>query len=89
MIKKWWKYSSLRFYILNALHNYNFWLKSQKIFTTIDFPKATSFRNQKYEKQVRKRFLGYQYKGKIYLDNPGLIIPERDVWECWKNKKLI
>ena len=88
-MKKWWKYSSLRFYVLNTLHNYDFWLNSKKVFTTIEFPKPTSFRNQVYQKETRKRFVGYNYKGKIYLDNRGLSINERDVWESWKSKKLI
>jgi hypothetical protein len=89
MLKKWWKYSSLRFYVLNAIHNYDFWLNSKKVYTKIEFPKSNSFRNNKYIKEERKRFLGYEYKGKIYLDNPGLIINDRDLWERWKKKKLI
>ena len=89
MLKKWWKYSSLRFYFLTSKHNYGFWLNAKKIYTIIEFPKETSFRNQVYEKITRKRFLGYQYKGKIHLDNPGLSIKERDIWEHWKKNKLI
>lgn len=89
MLKEWWKYSSLRFYILNALHNYRFWLNSKKVYTTIEFTKSNSFRNTNYMKEKRKRFLGYQYKGKIYLDNPGLTINDRVLWEHWRKKKLI
>lgn len=89
MLKKWWKYSSLRFYVLNTLHNYDFWLNSKKVYTTIEFTKSNSFRNIDYKKETRKRFLGYEYKGKIYLDNPGIIISDRDLWEHWKKKNLI
>ena len=90
MLKKWWKYSSLRFFILNAKHNYDFWLNSKKIFREIEFIKFnSSFRNNSFSKEKRKRFVGYEYKGKIYLDNPGLIIKDRDLWEVWKKKKLI
>ena len=89
MLKKWWKYSSLRFYVLNTLHNYDFWLNSKKVYTTIEFTKSNSFRNTDYKQEKRKRFLGYEYKGKIYLDNPGIIISDRVLWEHWKKKKLI
>jgi len=89
MLKKWWKYSSLRFYVLNTLHNYDFWLNSKKVYTKIEFTKSNSFRNSEYKKETRKRFLGYEYKGKIYLDNPGLTISDRELWEHWRKKKLI
>ena len=32
-----WKYSTLRFYILNAIWNYKFWLNAKKIFDTVTF----------------------------------------------------
>ncbi len=91
MLKKWWKYSTVRFYVLNTIHNYDFWLNSQKIFETKEYlkPATMSFRNNKYDKIVKKRFVGYKYKNKIYLDNPGLSIVERDVWEEWKTRGLI
>lgn len=91
MIKKWWKYSTLRFYVLNAVHNYGFWLNSKKTFETIEYlkPASMSFRNKKYDKIIKKRFVGYYYKNKLYLDNPGLSITDRDVWEEWKKRKLI
>ena len=90
-MKEWWKYSSLRFYILNAIHNYDFWLNSKKVFEKIEYlkPASMSFRNNKYDKITKKRFLGYKYKGKVYLDNPGLSITDRQVWEKWKKNGLI
>lgn len=88
-IKYWWKYSTLRFYYLNAKHNYNFWLNSKRVYRNIDYLKSNSFRNNSYERKVSRRFVGYEYKGRIYLDNPGLTIKDRDVWERWKQKRLI
>jgi len=89
-IKIWWKYSSFRFYCLNAKHNYDFWLNSRRVFTTIEYLKfASHLRSSSFKKQKKKRFVGYEYKGKIYLDNPGISIKERDVWEKWKEKGLI
>ena len=35
MQKNWWKYSSLRFYVLNTLWNYKFWLGAKKVFENI------------------------------------------------------
>ena len=88
MFKKWWKYSKLRYYVLNAKDNYDFWLRSKKIFKTIEYKEIASFRNLDFKKVRKKRFVGYQYKGKIYLDNPGIIISDRDVWKSWKKKNL-
>ncbi len=90
-IKERWKYSVIRFYVLNAIHNFSFWLNANKIFEEIKYkkPASMSFRNQKYDNIVKRRFVGYKYKNKVYLDNPGLQIKERDVWEEWKKKKLL
>ncbi len=91
MLKKWWKYSTVRFYVLNTIHNYDFWLNSQKVFEIKEYlkPASLSFRSNKYDKILKKRFVGYKFKNKIYLDNPGLSITERDVWEEWKRRGLI
>lgn len=88
-IKKWWRYSSLRFYIMNALWNYKFWLNCTKEYTTIEYYTFHSARNENPDKVTRKRFIGYKYKGKIYSDNPGIIIKDRDVWEAWNKRGLI
>lgn len=90
MLKFWWKHSSFRYYALNLRYNISFWLNAKKIYSNIEFTKeSSSFRNKLYQKETRKRFIGYQYKNKIYLDNPGMSIPDRDVWESWKKKNLI
>ena len=34
----------------------------------------------------KKRFVGYKYKGKTYLDNPGFKDVEEEVWHLWKSK---
>ena len=92
MLKNWWKYSSIRFYVLNAKFNYGFWLKSKKKFDYIKFNKPQPFKintTHKIEKITKKRFVGYEYEGEVYLDNPGFKIKNRDVWENWKKKGLI
>lgn len=95
--KKWWRFSSLRFYILNARWNYGFWLFSEKIYTNI----TKMIDDDKYDydytfsvirkKKVisSKRFIGYMYKGMIYLDNPGLQNIDEETWQRWKQKGLI
>lgn len=88
LIKKWWKFSSFRFYVLNAKWNYTFWLQCSleyKIFEYYHFPSQ----REEPVKINKKRFLGYKFNGQIYLTNPGLPIKERDVWECWHKKGLI
>lgn len=88
VIKKWWKFSSLRFYILNTIWNYGFWLNAIKQYKIVSYFTHDSIRRAT-QKITKKRFVGYFYKGEIYLDNPGLKIKDRDVWKHWKNKKLI
>lgn len=88
-MSNWWKYSALRFYILNAIWNYKFWLNAKKIYEEIAFSdKIDRFRKNE-SKVMKKRFKGYLYKGNIYLDNPGISGIKRDVWKAWKDKKLI
>ena len=87
-MKKWWKYSSLRFYFLNAVWNYGFWIKGKKKYKEVSYYKRDFFRNN--TSQVTKRkFEGYLYNGKTYLDNPGIQVSDRDVWEAWKKRGLI
>lgn len=94
---KVWKYSKLRFYLLNTIWNYRFWLYSKKIYKDInyvteigDYEMDDFFKLKKNKKPVKKRrFVGYFFENNIYLDNPGMPIKERDVWEKWKKKKLI
>jgi hypothetical protein len=96
-----WKHSRLRFYILNSLWNYRFWLFSKKIFKNHTF--FVEDRDLKLEdvditgkirfnkKQIsRRRFVGYMYKGMMYLDNPGFKhTVDKESWEAWKKKGLI
>lgn len=87
-LKTWWKYSAFRFYIKNALWNYKFWIYSRPEYTNISYLKKNFF-NVGQERINKRRFLGYKYKGKIYLDNPGLQNIEPEVWNVWKIKKLV
>ncbi len=88
-IEKIWHYSTLRFYIKNLIWNYNFWLKSKKIFDEIEYRLKDD--NGFYTGKTKKikKFKGFLYKGKLYLDNPGFPIEERELWVNWKNKGLI
>ena len=81
-MKKKWYYSDIRFYFLNLIWNYKFWLFSKKVYDN----KTFTVNNE--EKKLKK-FAGYLYKNKIYLDNPGFPIRDRDLWKVWKKKGFI
>jgi hypothetical protein len=83
--KKWWKFSKLRFYYKNITSNILFFLTSKKVYKEIDYIKDEMIFNPKPVK--KKRFLGYKYKGDIYLDNPGFKDVEDEVWHYWKENK--
>jgi hypothetical protein len=97
----WWKHSRLRFYLLNASWNYKFWLFAEKIFKNHSYDveeKDLSLDDvdiigkivPKKNKVFKRRFVGYMYKGRMYLDNPGLKhTVDKDTWEAWKKKGLI
>ena len=96
-IKSIWKCSRLRFYILNALWNYKFWLFCKKLFKTVHY-KAESGEYElddtlRIKRDVKsftkKRFVGYLFQDGIYLDNPGFRVDDRETWESWKKKGLI
>ena len=97
-----WKHSKLRFYILNTLWNYKFWIFSEKIFKehayyitkeNFDWDDVDVYTGKmKYKKikKVRKRFVGYMYKGIMYIDNPGFRhIVDEESWSAWNLKGLI
>lgn len=88
-MSNWWKYSTLRFYILNALWNYKFWLNAKKVYEEVTYNEKVGRLGEKESVVTKKRFKGYLYKGVIYLDNPGIPDIKRDEWESWKNKGLI
>jgi hypothetical protein len=96
-----WKYSSLRYYLLNTIWNYKFWLFAEKMYKNhsyyvneeglnLENVDITGKINFKKKIVVKKRFAGYKYKNGIYLDNPGLRhTVDKDTWEAWKSKGLI
>lgn len=96
MFKSWWKYSKLRFYILNALWNYKFWLFAKKIYKNDNYVVDVNEYDMDYtfklipkkKNIIRKRFIGYIYKNGIYLDNPGIQNVDQDTMNIWKSKKL-
>lgn len=84
-----WYYSKLRFHLLNAIWNYNFWLNAKKVYSEVEYKEINE--NGFHTGRIKKirKFLGYQYGGKIFLDNPGMPIKDRRLWKCWKQKGLI
>lgn len=97
ILKNTWKYSRVRFYILNAMWNYKFWLFSKKMYKTItyqvedgDYDVEFDYTLKKKKKTISKRrFVGYFFENNIYFDNPGFKIEDRDTWNAWKKKNLI
>ena len=75
------------FYIKNAIWNYKFWLNCRRKYVEYSFIKQNPI-NQKKEKIIKRRFMGYEYKGKIYLDNPGMPLTKESEWKyikkCYK-----
>ena len=89
-MQKWWKYSKLRFYILNAIWNYKFWLNAKKVYDNVTYQSKPNRLGEIESAPItKKRFKGYSYKGNVYLDNPGITDIPKDVWDVWKQKKLI
>lgn len=84
-----WYYSNTRFYLKNVLWNYKFWLKSKKIFEEIEYKTKNSVGMYDGKMKKIKKFKGFLFEGKIYLDNPGFPIEDRSLWVTWKNKGLI
>lgn len=95
--KNLWKHSRMRFYFLNGLWNYKFWLFSKKIYRNINhvvFDKENyemdTFTLRPIQKTISsRRFSGYLFQGKIYHDNPGLQGIDSETWKAWRNKGLI
>lgn len=86
-LKRKWKFSSIRFYILNTVWNYNFWIRCTKEYTELKYYHFESLRESP-KTIIKKRFVGYRYKGILYIDNPGFPIKDKEVWSCWKKKNL-
>lgn len=98
---KWWRHSKLRFYILNTLWNYSFWLHAKPVYKyyhytiegEIDLEKSLSSINMKSQtKKIHKkkrRFQGLYYKGTLFQDNPGIQGENKETWDAWIKKGLI
>ena len=80
-----WKGSKLRFYIKNIIWNYSFWIMCKRTYVDYSFLKKNPI-NGKTEKIIKRRFIGYTYKGKLYQDNPGMPIKSKDDWKHLKKK---
>lgn len=100
LIKKiWWK-SKIRFYYLNSLWNYKFWLFSIKIYKSKPYKYQLEdnfdidITGKMIPKEIlvpgKNRFVGYLYNNKIYLDNPGpKDLVDTSTWNHWIKKKFI
>ena len=96
-----WKHSKLRYYLLNAIWNYKFWLFAEKIYKNhtynvydeefnLENVDITGKMRFNVKKITTKRFVGYKYKNGMYLDNPGMKhTVDKETWEAWKAKGLI
>jgi hypothetical protein len=76
-------FKKIRFYLRNAIWNYWFWLNCKRKFVEYSFIKKNPI-NNKREKIVKRRFVGYEYKGKTYIDNPGIPLKNKDEWDIIK-----
>ncbi len=99
-----WKHSKIRFYLKNMIWNYRFWIYAKPVYVfrkykipihnleeklTDGFDYYYDTFNQQYEYREVKRFMGYQYKDKIYLDNMGMENIDEDTWISWIKKRLV
>lgn len=75
----------IKIYIKNAIWNYKFWFFCKRKYVEYSYIKKNPI-NGKREKIVKKRFLGYEYKGKIYQDNPGMPIKKESDWNFIKKQ---
>jgi hypothetical protein len=75
----------IKIYIKNAIWNYKFWFFCKRKYVEYSYIKKNPI-NGKREKMVKKRFLGYEYKGKIYQDNPGMPIKKESDWNFIKKQ---
>ena len=78
-------FKKIKFYIKNSIWNYKFWLLWKRKFVEYSFIKKNRI-NGKREKVIKKRFQGYEYKGKIYQDNPGMPLSTKYEWDIVKKK---
>lgn len=96
-----WKHSKIRFYLLNCLWNYKFWLFAEKVFKihtyyvedkelSLDNVDITGKIIPSSKKVSRRRFVGYMYDGMMHLDNPGFRHKvDSDTWNAWRSKGLL
>lgn len=98
MFKNLWKHSKLRFYILNTIWNYKFWLFSKKIYRDVnhrvqkidEFEMDYTFKLKPTTKVITsRRFSGYIFENRIYHDNPGIQGIDSETWQVWRRKGLI
>lgn len=91
------------FFVMNAYWNYMFFLNARAVYTdrrfakqseSIDLEKNLDMINDKmrFDKTFTsvKRFIGYQFNGSFYLDNPGAqAFVERKIAEIWRKNNWI
>lgn len=98
---KLWRHSIFRFYLMNTIWNFKFWIFSEKIYKnhtyeinddniSLDNLDITGKIIYKKKRISQRRFVGYMYNNAIYLDNPGFKhLIDNETWDAWKKKKLV
>ena len=76
------KNTILYFYFKNFIWNLKFWLFCKPKYKEITYIKVDPNKMER-QKLTKKRFEGYLYKDKTYLDNPGLTLSKEN-WKKWK-----
>ncbi len=76
-------FKKIKYYIKNAIWNYKFWLFCKRKYVDYSYIVKNPI-NGKTEKKIKRRFQGYEYKGKVYQDNPGFPLKNKDEWRYIK-----
>lgn len=92
--------SRIGFYFLNLRWNLKFWLLSEKVYKDFSYLVNDGIdENSIYDVGVKikfkkktitsKRFIGFLYEGRIYLDNPGIQNVKKEIKDSWIKKRLL
>jgi hypothetical protein len=78
-------FNNIIFYFQNIIWNYLFWLNCRRKYVEYTFFKINDISGERV-KVVKKRFMGFEYKGKVYQDNPGMPIKSKNNWKIYKKR---
>jgi len=91
------KQSIFYFYLKNLIWNIRFWFFCKKIYKTFSYEISSKdfvldeVLKMHYKKEIitKKRFVGYLFENKIYYDNPGFPILDRNSWLKIKKNNML